>query len=108
MSYWHNKCRRYQFEGDEKPRTFKVGDMFTFPTGETALVTEVFDRFDGKSKYGPEWTLRLFWTPGRDGDQEYHGKWSNEKHGVTRTNMFNQLGIKRGCHLLPVKENKSK
>jgi len=99
-----NKSRRYVQQGDEKPRSFKVGDLFVYRNGERALVTEVFDRYEGKSKYGPEWTLRLMWTPGQDGDTIYQEKHGNEKHGVLRTNMFNRLSVGRGPHLYPVKE----
>ena len=96
--------RRYVSEGDRKPNSFKVGDMFVYRNGETALVTKVFDRYEGKGKYGPEWTLRLLWTPGHDGDTMYKEADGNEKWGVLRTNMFNTLSVGRGPHLYPVKE----
>ena len=98
--------RRYAQSGDEKPRTFKVGDMFVYRNGETAIVTEIFDRYEGKSKYGPEWTLRFMWTPGKDGDTMYREADYNEIHGQTRTNLFNKLSVGRGPHLYPVKETK--
>ena len=96
-----NRCfttKRYAVKGDEKPRRFEVGDLFTWRNGETAVVTEVFDRYEGASKYGPEWTLRLMWTPGKDGSVENKNQYHNEQHGVMRTNMFNQLCIGRGSH----------
>ena len=106
--YYRDKSRRYAQEGDEKPGNFKVGDMFVYRNGETAMVTEVFDAYEGKSKYGPQWTLRLLWTPGVNGDTMYREADYNEKHGVLRTNMFNKLSVGRGPHLYPVKENGNK
>ena len=97
----HNRSfttKQYARKGDVKPRRFQVGDLFTFANGETAIVTEVFDRYEGKSKYGPEWTLRLMWTPGKNGEEDNRRKIDNPFHGVMRTNMFNQLSIGRGCH----------
>ena len=96
--------RRYAQDGDRKPQRFKVGDLFVYRNGETALVTEVFDRYEGKGKYGPEWTLRLLWTAGKDGDTIYKEADGNEKWGVLRVNMFNKLSIRRGMHLYPVDE----
>ena len=100
-----NKSRRYAQEGDEKPRNFKVGDMFVYRNGETAIVTEVFDRYKGKSKYGPEWTLRFVWTPGHGGNTVNRLNEDNPVHGSLANNMFNKLSIGRGLHLYPVKEN---
>lgn len=96
--------RQYLKAGDRKPDHFKVGDLFVYKNGETALVTEVFDRYDGKSKYGPEWTLRLLWTPGKDGDTLYQEADGNERHGVLSLNMFNRLSYKSGPWLHPVPE----
>lgn len=96
--------RRYVMRGDRKPDWFKVGDLFVYRNGETALVTEIFDRYKGKSKYGPEWTLRLLWTAGRKGDTLYKESDGNEKWGVLKTNMFNKLSVDRGPWLYPVKE----
>ena len=96
--------RRYVMEGDRKPDKFKVGDLFVYRNGESALVTEIFDRHEGKSKYGPEWTLRLLWTAGRKGDTLYRESDGNEKWGVLKTNMFNKLSVDRGPWLYPVKE----
>ncbi len=95
--------RRYRFEGDQKTRGFKVGDMFLYKNGETALVLDVFDRYEGKSKHGPEWTLRLLWTPGKGGDTLYQEADGNERHGVLSLNMFNRMGIQHGPWLIPVK-----
>lgn len=95
--------RRYRFEGDQKPRDFKVGDLFVYKNGETALVLDVFDRYEGKSKHGPEWTLRLLWTPGKGGDTLYQEADGNERHGVLSLNMFNRMGIQHGPWLIPVK-----
>ncbi len=100
------KSRRYAQKGDEKSRGFKVGDLFVYKNGETALVLEVFDRHEGKSKWGPEWTLRLLWTPGKDGDTLYREADGNERHGVLSINMFNRMGIDHGPWLHPVKEAK--
>ena len=94
--------RRYRFKGDRKPDQFKVGDLFVYKNGERALVTEIFDRYEGKSKYGPEWTLRLLWSPGQGGDTMYQEADGNELHGVLRTNMFNKLSYKSGPWLIPV------
>lgn len=96
--------RRYVEKGDRKPESFKVGDMFVYRNGETAIVTEVFDRWQGESKWGPDWTLRLLWTPGKDGDKTNQKKDGNEIHGVLRVNMFNRLNYKAGPWLYPVKE----
>lgn len=98
------QSRKYTEKGDRKPDSFKVGDLFVYRNGETALVTEVFDRYKGKSKYGPEWTLRLYWTPGKDGDTLYQEADGNKKFGVMRTNMFNKLSYERGPWLYPVGE----
>ena len=104
MARFDGQNRRYRYEGDRKPSMFVVGDMFVYKNGETALVTEVFDRYEGKSKYGPEWTLRLLWTPGKNGDTLYQEADGNERHGVLRTNMFNKLGVASGPWLIPVKK----
>ena len=96
--------RRYAVTGDRKPGSFKVGDLFVYPNGETAMVMEVYDEYNGESEWGPQWTLRLLWTPGKDGSTENHQKDGNDAHGVLRTNMFNKLSIGRGPHLYPVKE----
>ena len=96
--------RQYINEGDVKPRDFKVGDLFVYKNGETALVLEIFDRYEGKSKYGPEWTLRLLWTPGKGGDTLYREADGNERHGVLSLNMFNRLSVKNGPWLHPVKK----
>ena len=96
--------RRYVEKGDRKPESFKVGDMFVYKNGETAIVMEVYDRFEGKSKWGPEWTLRLMWTPGKNGDTLYQEADGNDKHGVLRVNMFNRLHYKVGPWLYPVGE----
>ena len=96
-----NRCfttRRYAQKGDEKPRQFQVGDLFTYANGETAIVTEGFDRYKGGSKYGPEWTLNLMWTPGKDGNVKNKNQYHNGRHGTMRTNMYNQLCISRGNH----------
>ena len=98
--------RRYAEKGDEKPRDFRVGDLFTWRNGETAIVTEVFDRYNGKSKYGAEWTLRFMWTPGKDGDTKNQRDLDNPVHGTMRTNAFNQLGIRRGSLFYGRKEKK--
>ena len=103
------QSRRYAQKGDEKPRQFKVGDMFVYKNGESAVVTEIFDRHGGKGKRGPEWSLRFMWTPGKDGachNAEADGYVSriNDKYGVSRINMFNRLSVGRGPHLYPVKE----
>jgi hypothetical protein len=103
------QSRRYAQEGDQKPRQFKVGDMFVYKNGETAVVTEIFDRYGGKGKHGPEWSLRLMWTPGIAGgchnaEAEGYGSIINDKWGVSRLNMFNRLSVHRGPHLYPVKE----
>lgn len=90
--------RRYVVKGDEKPRDFRVGDLFTWSNGETAVVTEVFDRYRGKSKYGPEWTLRFMWTTGKNGAVANQINLDNPEHGTSRTNAFNQLSIGRGSH----------
>ena len=97
--------RRYAESGDRKPDSFKVGDLFVYRNGETALVREVFDRYEGKGKYGPEWTLRLLWTAGTNGDTMNKEADNNEKWGVMKTNMFNKLCVGRGPHLYPVKES---
>ena len=94
--------RRYAKKGDRKPESFKVGDMFVYRNGETALVTEVFDRWQGESKWGPDWTLRLLWSPGKDGDKTNQKKDGNEIHGVLRVNMFNRLNYNAGPWLYPV------
>ena len=94
--------RRYAIEGDTKPRQFIIDDMFTYKNGETAVVIEVFDRYEGKGKYGPEWTLRLLWTPGKDGDtMNREADYPSPKWGALATNMFNNLSIRRGVFLFP-------
>ena len=98
--------RRYAEKGDEKPRNFKVGDLFVYRNGETAIVTEVFDRYKGKNNYGPSWTLHLMWAPGKNGEVVNQQKDDGGFHGALRTNMFNKLSIGRGPHLYPVKEKK--
>lgn len=100
------RSRRYAQEGDEKPRHFKVGDLFVYRNGETALVTEVFDRYKGEGTYGPSWTLRLMWAPGKNGEINNQQKDGNRIHGALANNMFNALSIGRGLHLYPVKEGK--
>ena len=100
MSY----SRKYTEKGDRKPNSFKVGDMFVYKNGETAIVTEIFDRYEGKGKYGPEWNLRLVWTPGKEGDTMYQEADGNEKFGVLQVNMFNRLHCDVGPWLYPVKE----
>ena len=100
-----NKLRRYAVKGDEKPRDFRVGDLFTWSNGETAVVTEVFDRYRGGSEYGPEWTLRFMWTPGENGAITNQTNVDNPEWGTTRTNAFNQLSIGRGSHFYGRKEN---
>ena len=97
--------RRYAQKGDEKPRDFRVGDLFTWRNGETAVVTEVFDRYKGESKYGPDWTLRFMWTPGENGAVANRLRLDNPVHGTGRTNAFNQLCIGRGSYFYGRKEN---
>ena len=90
--------KQYASKGDRKPNRFQVGDLFTYANGETAVVLEVYDRHNGKSKYGPEWTLTLKWTPGKGGEEVNRERYGNEFHGVMRVNMFNQLCIGSGNH----------
>ena len=97
----YGEPRRYRQKGDRKPAGFRVGDLFTFPNGESALVIEVFDRHNGESKYGPDWSLRFYWTPANDGGTEFKKKWDNPYHGASRCNMFNQLSIEGNRHLIP-------
>ena len=97
--------RRYRYRGDVKPNRFIVGDMFLYDNGETAIVTSVFDSYEGKSKYGPQWTLRLMWTPGQGGSTENYERHGNREHGVLRTNMFNMLSYRSGPWLIPAKAN---
>lgn len=94
--------RRYRIKGDRKPSNFTPGDLFLFPSGETALVLEVWDS-SPESKYGPQWCLRFHWTPGRQGSEIAKHRWNDESHGALRTNMFNQLSIRGGNHLIPAK-----
>jgi hypothetical protein len=101
-----NPTRRYAEKGDEKPRNFRVGDLFTWSNGETAIVTEVFDCYNGESRYGPEWTLRFVWTPGKDGDTKNKCNLDNPVHGTMRSNAFNQLCIGRGSLFFGRKESK--
>lgn len=96
--------RRYVKKGDRKPDSFKVGDMFVYENGETALVTEVFDYYNGESRWGPEWTLRLLWTPGRGGVSKYKQEDYNERHGALCVNMFNVLHYASGPWLYPAEE----
>ena len=104
MTRFGGQSRRYRHKGDRKPDMFEVGDLFVYANGETALVTEVFDGYNGKSRWGPQWTLRLMWTPGRGGDVTYQDRDANEAHGVLRTNMFNILDYRSGPWLIPVKK----
>jgi len=96
--------RRYRHKGDRKPDMFVVGDMFLYDNGETAIVTEVFDEYNGKSRYGPQWTLHLMWTPGKGGDTTNQSRDGNPSYGVLRTNMFNVLDYRHGPWLIPVKK----
>tara|TARA_B100000900_G_scaffold401909_1_gene407121 strand:- start:759 stop:1073 length:315 start_codon:yes stop_codon:yes gene_type:complete len=96
--------RRYRYKGDRKPDMFEVGDLFVYANGETALVTEVFDGYNGESRWGPQWTLHLIWTPGKGGDVTNQDRDANKHHGVLRTNMFNILDYRHGPWLIPVKK----
>lgn len=98
------RSRQYLVKGDRKPDVFKVGDLFVYKNGETALVTEVFDRYQGKGKYGPQMTLRLLWTPGKGGDTLYQEADGNERYGVLHVNMYNRLSYVSGPWLHPVPE----
>jgi len=100
------RSRRYAQEGDTKPRHFKVGDLFVYRNGETALVTEVFDRYKDEGTSFTSWTLRLMWAPGKDGEVVNQQKDGSRIHGALANNMFNALSIGRGLHLYPVKEGK--
>ena len=104
MMRFGGQDRGFRREGDRKPEMFVVGDMFLYANGETAIVTEVFDEYRGQSRYGPQWTLRLKWFSGRDGDKTNQRRDGNEIHGVLRTNMFNQLSYRSGPWLIPVKK----
>ena len=53
MTRFGGQSRRYRHKGDRKPDMFEVGDLFVYANGETALVTEVFDGYSGKSRWGP-------------------------------------------------------
>lgn len=97
-----SNSRRYVEVGDRKPSQILAGDLFVYKNGEKALVTEVFDRYDGKSRHGPEWTLRLLWTPGKGGDTMYRESDYSEKFGALQGNMINRLRINGGPWLHPV------
>ena len=83
---------------------FTVGDLFVYANGETALVTDVYDEYSGKSKWGPQWTLRLLWTPGKGGEVTNQSRDGNRAYGVLRTNMFNILDYRSGPWLIPVRK----
>lgn len=105
MARFGGQSRRYRYEGDRKPDMFKVGDLFIYANGETALVADVYDEYGGESKWGPQWTLRLLWAPGKDGEVTNQSRDGNPVYGVLRTNMFNSLCYSTGPWLIPVKNN---
>ena len=104
MTRFGGQDRRYRYKGDRKPDMFTVGDLFVYANGETALVTDVYDEYNGESKWGPQWTLRLLWTPGKGGEVTNQSRDGNRVYGVLRTNMFNILDYRSGPWLIPVRK----